>query len=114
MPIQKWSDSIWVLHLTEEPNMSEDLIALKNEVSGLETMPSLVLDMAGLNSINSSNLSQLLRVRKLTIDREARLMLVSVRDSIWAVFLTTGLDKIFDFAPDLATALAALQIERKR
>ena len=61
--------------------------------------------------LNSSNLSQLLRLRKDVIDREARLRLAGPPDHVWAVFLATGLDKVFDFATDTSTALAELQID---
>ena len=59
-------------------------------------------------------LSQLLRLRKAAIDGNAKLLLASIPDSVWAVFLTTGLDKVFEFARDVATALASLQIDRKQ
>ena len=41
---------------------------------------------------------------------ERHLSLCCVSDSVWAVMLTTGLDKIFTFSPDVAGALATLQL----
>jgi anti-anti-sigma factor len=110
MPIQHWSDGIWVAQLGNEPALSEDLSALKQEAEVLADVPDLVLDFAAVDQINSSNLSQLLRLRKLAVDRDSRLMLTNLADSLWAVFLTTGLDKIFHVAPTLPTALASLQM----
>ncbi len=110
MPIEVWSESIWLIKLSNEPALSEDLTAAAERISSGDQRPDLILDCTALEQINSTNLSQLLRLRKMAIDRDSRLRLVSIPDSIWAVFLTTGLDKVFYFEADVATALAALQI----
>jgi anti-anti-sigma regulatory factor len=51
-----------------------------------------------------------LRLRKAITDRKAQLRLTAPGDPVWAVFLTTGLDKVFQFSHDTTTALAELQI----
>ena len=111
MPIEEWSDKIWLVQLDNEPALSDDLIHVKEKLTQTEPMPDVVIDFSGVTHINSSNLSQILRLRKEAIDRDARLRITGLSDQIWAVFLTTGLDKVFDFASDLPTALAGLQIE---
>lgn len=111
MPIQKWSDQIWIVTLSNEPALSEDLINVKHEAEHAKPTPHLVLDMSGVEHVNSSNLSQLLRLRKVATDHNTKLRLVGVSDSMWVVFMTTGLDKVFDFIGDLPTALASLQID---
>lgn len=113
MPIQEWSDRIWVVQLGNEPSLSEDLLNLKDRVDQAQPTPDMVLDLCGVSHVNSSNLSQLLRLRKLAIDQAVRLRLAGPPDSIWAIFLTTGLDQLFEFSPDVSTALAALQINRE-
>lgn len=110
MPIQQWSDHIWVVALSDEPALSEDLLNVRDKAETAKKLPSLVLDLAGVHQLNSSNLSQLLRLRKLMTDRDGRMILAQPNDIIWAVFITTGLDKVFDFTPDLPTALAKLQM----
>ena len=110
MPIQQWSEKIWVVKLSDEPLLSEDLTGLAANLQNNGVMPDLVLDMAGVSYFNSSNLSQLLRLRKLALDRGARLRIAAVPDGLWVVFLNTGLDKILDFDQDVANALAGLQI----
>ncbi|MCE9589279.1 MAG: STAS domain-containing protein [Planctomycetes bacterium] len=110
MPIKQWSDSIWVVELGDEPGLSEDLLNVRDKAESSKTMPRLVLDLGGVHQLNSSNLSQLLRLRKLTIDRDGRMVMANPNDVIWAVFITTGLDKVFEFAPDVPTALTKLQI----
>ena len=111
MPIQKWSDRIWIVRLTDEPMLSEDLISARDEADGADPVPHIAVDFSAVSRVNSSNLSQLLRLRKLAIDRGTRLKLAVITDTVWIVFLTTGLDKVFEFAEDLPTALAALQID---
>lgn len=111
MPIEEWSDKIWLVQLDNEPALSDDLLLTKEKVSRAKPMPDLVIDFSSVTHINSSNLSQLLRLRKEAIDRDSRLRITGLSDQIWAVFLTTGLDKVFDFASDLPTALAGLQID---
>jgi anti-anti-sigma regulatory factor len=61
--------------------------------------------------LNSSNIAKLLRVRKTMIAAGRKLKICGVTPHVWGVFLVTGLDKIFDFTDDVATALAFLQIE---
>ena len=112
MPIQQWSDRIWVVTLADEPALSEDLIGVKDQAESADAMPDIVLDLSCVSQVNSSNLSQLLRIRKAAIDGDARLRLAALPDAIWVVFLTTGLDKVFEFAADVPSALAGLQIEK--
>lgn len=113
MPIQQWSDRIWVAQLGNEPSLSEDLIGLMDRAQQARQTPDLVLDLSGVSQLNSSNLSQILRIRKLAVDRGVQLLLAGPTDSIWAVFLTTGLDKVFEFAANVSTALAGLQMNRQ-
>ena len=112
MPVQKWSDHIWVACLADDPPFSEDLDELHEKALTVESMPDVVLDLSGVDHLNSSNLSQLLRLRKRMKDREAQLRLAGPSDNIWALFLATGLDKVFQFNEDTSTALADLQIDK--
>lgn len=137
MPIQHWSDQIWVVELSEDPAFAEEMEVLDGELRAraghdaddeaeadraaqaaerggrvaLPCLPDVVVDLAKVEHVNSSNLSQLLRLRKLVVEHDGRLVLAGTRDPVWAVFLSTGLDKVFKFAPDHALALAELQIE---
>ncbi len=113
MPIQMWSDRIWLTQLGNEPILSEDLTNLRERANKADPTPDMVLDFSEVTHLNSSNLSQLLRLRKLAVDRGVRLLLAAPPDSVWAVFLTTGLDKVFEFVVDVSTALAGLQVDRE-
>jgi len=44
------------------------------------------------------------------ISSKRRLILCEVNTQVWGVFMVTGLDKIFEFTNDIATALATLQL----
>ena len=111
MPIQRWSDQIWVVQLATDPAFSDELDSLREQAASAQPQPDIVLDFSEATNLNSSNLSQLLRLRKDVTDREARLRLAGPPDHVWAIFLATGLDKVFDFATDTSTALAELQID---
>jgi len=111
MPIQKWSEQIWILQLADEPALSEDLTALRHEAGRAATPPHAVIDFTATTQLNSSNLSQLLRLRKQAFDHATKIRLAGIPDAVWVVFMTTGLDKVFDFAPDVPTALASLQLD---
>ncbi|QDU71624.1 STAS domain-containing protein [Mucisphaera calidilacus] len=110
MPIQEWSPGIWLVQLNDDPSFAEELDMLHDRLRRADEMPHVVLDLSEVNHLNSSNLSQLLRLRKTAVDREAQIRLATPCDAVWAVFIATGLDKVFDFTPDTPTALAELQL----
>ena len=108
-----WSDNIIVCDLADEPSLSEELNGLlaRLEQNGDTRHSSVVVNMADVTYLNSSNIAQLLRVRKAVNGHGARLKIAGTRDAVWSVMMLPGLDKVFDFAPDKATALASLQLE---
>ena len=64
----------------------------------------MALNFAAVGFVNSSNISQLLRLRKHVLAAQKRLILCSVNAQVWGVFQVTGLDKIFEFTNDISTA----------
>ena len=112
MPLQRWSDNTVLAELQDDPSFSDDLNALCEE-SEKNPQLDVVLSFAGVNYLNSSNLAKLLRLRKqTTITNQRKLILCAVNNHVWGVFLTTGLNKTFEFADDVSLALAGLQIGR--
>lgn len=110
MAIQNWSDNIIVVELNEDPQFSDELNAL---IDALDKKPNhVVLNFAAIGFVNSSNVAKLLRLRKQTLAHHRRLVLSGVNHQVWGVFLVTGLDKIFEFTNDMATALATLQMSQ--
>lgn len=108
-----WSDDIAIIELADEPSLSDELTVLAKRLRDGPTT-HVVLNFAGVTYVNSSNLAQLLELKKIVGDTGRTLKLCSVVDQVWSVMLTTGLDKVFRFAPDPMTALAGLQLEDAR
>jgi len=109
MAIQNWSDEITVVELNDDPQFTEDLDGMMDSVESNPT--DVVLNFAAVGFINSSNVAKLLRIRKVMLAVDRRLVLCDVNAQVWGIFLVTGLDKIFEFTSDVAIALASLQME---
>lgn len=108
MPVEKWSDTVVVVRLSDDPQFSEDLDALETTLSSNDV--DVVLDLSNVHYINSSNIAKLLKIRKLIITKDLRLVLCAVNTQIWGAFLVTGLDKIFTFADNVTMGLTMVQI----
>lgn len=106
-----WSDDILLAQLADEPALSEELGLIGDQLAEAEHKPHAVLDFRGVTYVNSSNIAQLLRLRKILGEGERQLRLCGVSDEVWSVLVVTGLDKVFHFAPDTMTALASLQLD---
>jgi anti-sigma B factor antagonist len=110
MPIEDWSDRIVIAHLAAEPHFSDDLQTIQDRAA--QRPIDVVLDLAGVRYLNSSNIARLLKVRKVIATAGNRLVLCGVDAQVWGAFLVTGLDKVFDFSDSVSTALATLQLSR--
>ena len=108
MAIQDWSDDITVVELNEDPQFSDELNSLTDTLPAKPT--HVVLNFSAVGFVNSSNVAKLLRMRKTVLSEQRRLILCGVNNQVWGVFLVTGLDKVFEFTNDIATALATLQL----
>lgn len=108
-----WSDTIVMVDLADEPALSDELTSVLERLDGADPAPHVVVNFARVTYLNSSNIAQLLKLRKVLAEAERSLKLCSLSDEIWSVMLVTGLDKVFRFAPDPMTALAGLQLEHE-
>ncbi len=112
MPLQEWSESTLIAEMNDEPLFSEDFDALMRRLESADgDTPDVIVNLLEVSRLNSSNLSQLLRLRKMLIGRDRRLRICSVGHTVWSVLLVTGLDQLFSFTDDVATSLVSLQIE---
>lgn len=110
MPIQQWSDSILIGEMQDDPQFTDDINALVEQCAENPQYDVLV-SLGEVSFLNSSNISKLLKLRKtVQISNQRKLKLCGVNTQVWGVFLVTGLDRIFDFADDVPTALAAMQL----
>ncbi len=110
MSIKDWSENIILAELQDDPLFSDDLNSIQELVEKGRDC-HVVLDFKGVNFLNSSNIAKLLKLRKLMHTKgKARLRLCGINTGAWGVFLVTGLDKIFEFCDDSASALASVQL----
>ena len=111
MSIEDWSDDITILGLSDEPAFSEDMASLMQRLDEQGDMvPDVIINLAGVSYLNSSNIAQMLRLRKRLTTAGRHMRICAVDDQVWGVLMITGLDKIFDFTDDVTTALASLQL----
>lgn len=107
--IENWSDNILVVELQDDPAFSDELSSLMDQLEAKETL-DVVLSLASVNHLNSSNIAKLLKLRKKIINNRRRLVLCGINTTVWGLFLVTGLDKVFEFTDNVANALASVQI----
>ncbi len=109
MSIENWSDNILVVELQDDPGFTDDMTTLADQ---LDTQPNMdvVLNFAGVSYLNSSNIARLLKLRKKLAGNKRRLVMCSIDTNVWGLFLVTGLDKVFEFADNVSTGLAGVQI----
>ncbi len=113
MPIENWSDNVLLVELADDPQFTDDMDALLKAVEEREDL-DVVLSFQNVSFVNSSNIAKLLKVRKIVaVNRGHKLHLCAINTHVWGVFLVTGLDKIFVVYPDVASALASLQLDTK-
>ena len=111
MAITEWSEDILLVDLGGEPQLSEDLSNLLAMLEGPGSQPRhVVLDMHQVGMLTSSNIASLMRLRKLQQLSKRRLVVARVRDRVWAIFLTAGLEDLFETCTDVGTALASVQL----
>lgn len=110
MSIHEWSEHVVVVDLQNEPLLSDDLQILAERLESQETPCDVVLNFQAVGFLNSSNISQLLRVREALRVGGGRLCLCSINSSIASVLEVTHLDRLFPQEEDTASALAALQM----
>ena len=109
MGIQNWSESVILVNLATEPQMSEELKTVI-EISRDRDDCDVVVDFAAVELITSSSLAKLLKLQKVLKSCENRLILCGLNKRTMSVFNVTGLENIFEFAENNFIALASLQL----
>lgn len=108
----EWSEGIVVADLQDEPALSDELNILHDRLADAAegAAPSFVLSFETVSYINSSNIAQMLKLRKRVDELGSELVLSGVSGDIRDVLKITGLDRVFTIVPDKLTALASLQL----
>jgi anti-anti-sigma factor len=109
MGIQDWSDNIVLVDLPSEPEIADELKTVLEIVRSRGDC-DVVIDFSTVDIITSTSLSAMLKLRKMISDSGRRLVFCNVSAGTKNVFLTTGIEEIFEFADDKFTALASLQM----
>ena len=109
MSIENWSEKIIVAELQDDPAFTDDVSALIDQTAQGSDR-DVVLNLSGVGYVNSSNIAKLLKLRKQLISSHRRLVLCGIDMNVWGIFLVTGLDKVFEFADNVAMGLATVQI----
>ncbi len=109
MTIDNWSDNILVVELQDDPAFSDDMSQLLERAEEYKEK-GVVLSFTGVNFLNSSNIAKLLKFRKAILSKSGTVLLCGMSTDVWGLFLVTGLDKVFQFESDVATAIASVQL----
>jgi anti-anti-sigma factor len=107
MGIQDWSEDTILVDLSGEPEMGNELVTVTKMVHDRGDC-DVVIDFSGVDIATSSNLSRLLKLRKMLSDSGHKLVLCSVSAATKGIFMITGLDGNFEFANDMSVVLASL------
>jgi anti-anti-sigma factor len=110
MAIQDWSDDVILAEVASDPDFTDELNMMLDRLG--KNAKDVVVNFSKVKYLNSSNISLLLKLRKLLLDNKRRLMLCEIHVQVWGVFLLTGLDAIFDVAEDTPSALASVQMDQ--
>ena len=111
MSITEWSEDVLLVDLFPEPLLSEDLQQLILNIDGPGAAAKhVILDFQQVNGLTSSNIAALLRVRKRVLQQKRRLFICTVNDRVWSIFMTAGLDDVFETSAEVSTALASVQL----
>ncbi|UCG17623.1 MAG: STAS domain-containing protein [Phycisphaerales bacterium] len=110
MSIQNWSETIVVAELQDDPAFTDDMVSLTEQVQGNSKL-NIILDMTHVTYLNSSNIARLIDLREqVTVKNQSKLLLCGVGTHVWGIMLVSELHKVFEFADNVATGLAAVQI----
>ncbi|MCA9243293.1 MAG: STAS domain-containing protein [Phycisphaerales bacterium] len=110
MSVESWSDRVLLAELENDPGFSDDAAALIEQCEANAEFSAL-LNFAEVTFLNSSNISALLKLRKIIKSKnDRRLLLCGLSRQVWGVFLVTGLDHMFEVAEDVPSGLAMMQM----
>ena len=107
MAIQDLAGNVILVDAPAEPDLNEEIKNVTDVVRERGDC-DVVIDFSHVDIVTSSSLSKLLKLRKLLIDCEHRLVLCNVAQATRGIFSVTALDGIFEMVDDQSAALASL------
>lgn len=109
MGIQNWSDEIILVNLAKEPQLGEELQVVIDMVRD-DPSRDVVVDFSDIDILTSSSIAKLLKLRKVLIDGDHRLVVSTISDQTMQIFRITALDTVFEFVDSQFVALAGFQM----
>ncbi|MCJ7729788.1 MAG: STAS domain-containing protein [Sedimentisphaerales bacterium] len=107
MGIQDLAENVILIDASAEPSLNEEIKNVTDVVRERGDC-DVVIDFSHVDIVTSSSLSKLLKLRKLLLDCEHRLVLCSVAVATRGIFSITALDGVFEMVNDQFAALATL------
>lgn len=108
MRTERLSDDILLVVLSKEPQLRNQLAEL-NETFGKASPCNVIIDLCLVEIITSSSISNLMILHNLLSERGRKLVLCNVALATKGVFTTVGLENLFHFAADRASAAALIE-----
>ena len=108
MGVQSYSESILLVTLPKEPQLSDELETV-NEIVSNKCDKDVVIDFSRVEILTSPNICNLIILNNLLSEYQHQLVLCNVPLQIKGIFVVTGLKEFFDFADDKLTALESLK-----
>jgi anti-anti-sigma regulatory factor len=108
MGIQNLSKDVLLVTLSKEPQLSGELSAI-NEVACSDHGHHVIIDFSQTETITSESINSLIILERLLADLGYKLILCAVPAQLKRVFWRTGLESLFQFAPDELTALRSIR-----
>ena len=106
----KLEPDITVFEISGRLNLGNLLLSVENSIRGLVDggARKLVIDVTGLNSIDSSGIGMLVSVNGHMMSQGGQMRIAGSHDAVAKVFGMVHMDKIIPIDADLATACANL------
>jgi anti-anti-sigma factor len=109
MTIRNLSKDVILVELPSEGSRRSDELKAVNQVVSNKCGRHVIIDFAGVEIINSWNVSNLVILRSLLEDSGHQLILCSVGAVTKCIFAVAGLNEVFTFVDDRQAALAAVE-----
>lgn len=102
---------IEIVRPRQEPAFSERIEPLLASVRKPGWSRHIIVNLAGVEYLSSSNLTQLLKLRHAARVQDVHLRLTGASDQVMSEFVITSLDRVFEFAPNEKSAVESLEAE---
>jgi anti-anti-sigma regulatory factor len=109
MGIQNWSEGVILINLAKEPQMGQEL-QTAIDLASSDQSRDFVLDFSDIDIITSSSIAKMLKLRKVLIECDQRLVFCCVSAQTMNLFKIVALDTVFEFVENQFVALASLQM----